>query len=371
MTPVVAPGGRLQLRFDVPRVYGWLPLPAPLLLAGLTAAPRVNGWAGAEPPLVRFSNLAAWDLDVRELTLLALLPARGWRLPDRGRVELVGVEIEESGVRLRLAEGEPAEGPPAPEDEATRLIQDGDAALMAGESRPALEAYRQAVALAPELSAAADRILSLLAVAGDPAALEAEARRRSETTPGAVWAALGRASAVAERGRQAEAAALYQALAEELARQDEPYDRACALAAAAVALDRAGQAEQAASQRAAAIAVLDDASAPGATSLGAGLRGRLLAPGQEPASEQPESAAADRGSQLGRARAAWQEGRLEESARLHEALLAAPAGDGAAAESHLRLAQWARLQGQVATATRHLTRALRGEPARRRAPSTC
>ena len=364
MTPVVAPGGRLRLQFDVPRVYGWLPLPAPLLLAGLTAAPRVNGWAGAEPPLVRFSNLASWDLDVRELTLLALLPARGWRLPDRGRVELVAVEIEESGVRLRLAEGEPAEGPPVPEDEATRLIQDGDAALMAGESRPALEAYRQAAALAPDLAAAADRILSLLAVAGDPAALEAEARRRSEATPGAVWAALARAAAVAERGRQTEAATLYQALAEELGRQDEPYDRACALAAAAVALDRAGQAEQAASQRAAAIAVLDEASAPGAgASLGAGLRGRLLAPGRDPDGEQPESAGADRGSQLGRARAAWQQGRLEESARLHEALLAAPAGDGAAAESHLRLAQWARLQGQVATATRHLTRALRGEPA--------
>ena len=110
VTPVPGPGGLLRLRFDVPRVYGWLPLPAPLLLAGLAAAPRVGGWAGAEPPLVRFPGLARWELDVRELILLALLPARGWRLPDRGRVELAAVAVEEGGLRLRLAEGEPAPG---------------------------------------------------------------------------------------------------------------------------------------------------------------------------------------------------------------------------------------------------------------------
>ena len=380
VTPVPAPGGLLRLRFDVPRVYGWLPLPAPLLLAGLAAAPRMDGWAGAEPPLVRFPGLARWELDVRELILLALLPARGWRLPDRGRVELAAVAVEEGGLRLRLAEGEPAAGGPA--DEAERLLQDGDAALMAGESRPALEAYRQALALTPDLEAASDRILSLLAVAGDPGALEAEARRRAEDMPDAwgaggfpagapsrearnpsrvpqlipsVWPALAKAAAVAERGRQADAAALYQALADELGRQDQPYDRACALSAAAAALERAGQAEQAAAQRAAAIAVLDEGS------VGGGLRYRLSSPGRGSAGE-PAEPATDRGLQLGRARAAWQEGRLEESARLHEALLGAPAGDAAAAESHLRLAQWARLQGQVATATRHLTRALRGEP---------
>jgi tetratricopeptide (TPR) repeat protein len=364
VTPVPAPGGRLRLRFDVPRVYGWLPLPAPLLLAGLAAAPRIGGWAGAEPPLVRFPELASWELDVRELILLALLPARGWRLPDRGRVEVAAVAVEEGGLRLRLAEvdaGEPAGAEATWAAEAARLIQDGDAALMAGESRPALEAYRQAAALAPELEATSDRILSLLAVAGDPEALEVEARTRAEAAPREVWPALGHAAAVAERGRQAEAAALYQALADELGRQDEPYDRACALAAAAAALERAGQAEQAAARRGTAIAVLDELGASSTTSLGAGLRGRLSAPARGPG--EPADAGADRGGQLGRARIAWQEGRLEESARLHEALLAAPAGDAAAAESHLRLAQWARLQGQVATAARHLTRALRVEPA--------
>ena len=359
VTPVPGAGGLLRLRFDVPRVYGWLPLPAPLLLAGLAAAPRVGGWAGAEPPLVRFPGLSRWELDVRELVLLALLPARGWRLPDCGRVELAAVGVEEGGLRLRLAEGEPAGGGPA--DESERLLQDGDAALMAGESRPALEAYRQALALTPDLEAASDRILSLLAVAGDPGALEAEARRRAEVVPRAVWPALAKAAAAAERGRQADAAALYQALADELGRQDQPYDRACALSAAAAALERAGQAEQAAAQRAAAIAVLDEAGGAGGGSLGRGLRQRLAAPGRGPTGE-PADTAADRGTQLGRARTAWQEGRLEDSARLHEALLGAPAGDAAAAESHLRLAQWARLQGQVATATRHLTRALRGEP---------
>ncbi len=107
--------------------------------------------------------------------------------------------------------------------------------------------------------------------------------------------------------------------------------------------------------------MLDELAASSTTSLGAGLRGRLAAPARGPG--EPAEAGSDRGSQLGRARVAWQEGRLEESARLHEALLAAPAGDAAAAESHLRLAQWARLQGQVAIATRHLTRALRVEPA--------
>jgi tetratricopeptide (TPR) repeat protein len=363
VTPAPAPGGLLRLRFDVPRVYGWLPLPAPLLLAGLAAAPRVGGWAGAEPALVRFPGLASWELDVRELILLALLPARGWRLPERGRVELAAAVVEEGGLRLHLVEGEPAEqGPP---DEAERLLQDGDAALMAGESRPALEAYRQAAVLAPEQGAISDRILSLLAVAGDPGALEAEARRRAEDAPSiaqsSIWPALAMASAAAERGRQADAAALYQALADELGRQDESYDRACALAAAAGALERAGQAEQAAAQRAAAIAALDEADGGGSGSLGAGLRGRLSSPGRGPSGEPPEPVA-DRGAQLGQARSAWQDGRLEESARLHEALLGAPAGDAAAAESHLRLAQWARLQGQVATATRHLTRALRGEP---------
>jgi tetratricopeptide (TPR) repeat protein len=268
--------------------------------------------------------------------------------------------VEEGGLRLRLAEGEPAGGGPA--DESERLLQDGDAALMAGESRPALEAYRQALALTPDLEAASDRILSLLAVAGDPGALEAQARRRAEVVPlPSVWPALAKAAAAAERGRQADAAALYQALADELGRQDQPYDRACALSAAAAALERAGQAEQAAAQRAAAIAVLDEAGGAGGGSLGRGLRQRLIAPVRGPTGE-PVDTAADRGTQLGRARTAWQEGRLEDSARLHEALLGAPAGDAAAAESHLRLAQWARLQGQVATATRHLTRALRGEP---------
>jgi tetratricopeptide (TPR) repeat protein len=358
-----APGGVLRVALDVPRVYGPLPLPAPLLLAGLAAAAtgRDGNWTTADPPLVRCPALASWELDVRELTLLGLLTPRGWRLPDRARIELLAVEVDQEGVHLRLGEGE-CPPPPAPAPGAAaalRLIADGDASLAAGESRPALEAYRQAAVL-DDPDGAFDRILALLAVGGDPAALEAEVRARAEAAPGAVWVALGRAAAAAERGRQAEAAGVYQALAEALAGQGEPYDRACALAAAADALDRAGQGEAAQSQRSAALAALEAVGAGGA-----GLRARLSTPRRRADAEveaTPAIRLSSRGSQLARARIAWQEGRLEEGARLYEGLLGAPAGDAAAAESHLRLAQWARLQGQMATASRHLTRALRGEP---------
>ena len=106
VTLAAGPGAAVRLRFAVPRVYGALPLPAPLLLAGWAGALGAGSGQSAAaatagrplPALVRCDRLSVWQLDLGGLILFDLLPARGWRLPERSRARLASVRVSADAV---------------------------------------------------------------------------------------------------------------------------------------------------------------------------------------------------------------------------------------------------------------------------------
>jgi tetratricopeptide (TPR) repeat protein len=370
------PGGRLRLSIQMARAYGFLPVPVPLVMAGLLTAlgalpaggpPRpqpspaaVPGerWWARPPALVATTGPTELELSALDLVLYPLLAERGWRLPERRAVALAEVGIDGDELRLGFrTEGDGIGAPvPAPVPaEGGDLFALGEEALAAGELRAAREAYRHAAAAAPG-GQAEERLLALLLAGADtlPAAAE-EAAGQLARRPDDSGARLAQAVVAAEEQRFDEAASLYQRVAARSEAEGEPLEAACARYAASEALERAGRSGEARAELSRALAAWGDEPAP----LRQLWTERLA--GQEVVVVEPAAPEA-----LVRARAAWREGDLSAAARQYEGVLEErDAGEGAA-EAHLRLAQWARLNGQMMVASRHLGQALKleGEPAR-------
>jgi hypothetical protein len=254
-----APDGQLRVELDVPRVFGELPLAAPLLVSGWWSALGA-GWATQPPALLRQRGLLACEVAARELALFALLPAHGWRLPERAAVTLAEVTVGTGGLVLGFErqdhEGEAGRdgagvggdmGVGRHGDQGIAgLLVDGDGALAAGSLRAAEEWYRQAVDLAPDDRRAADRLLALLAIA--PAAeraYEREMEAQRARSPEAVFPLLARASLSARRGRVDEAVATYERVAALCLAAGEPVDAASAHVAAAQLWSRDGRSDAA------------------------------------------------------------------------------------------------------------------------------
>ena len=77
------------------RAFGFLPVPAPLVVNALlsalgaeTPANRESAPETALPPLVHIRTAADIRIDACELVMLAMLPMYGWRMPDRSQVKI-------------------------------------------------------------------------------------------------------------------------------------------------------------------------------------------------------------------------------------------------------------------------------------------
>jgi tetratricopeptide (TPR) repeat protein len=233
----VAPLGRLAVTFDDIRVYGFLPLPAPLLTGAVFAAlgARAVGPLTAPGP-------TRLELAILELSLFPLLAAQGWRMPERREVGFLSADVGPGGVQLHLLR-QAAEQPPGTTSPAgPGPLADADAALASGDFRFAWTAYRQAHARDPDDLLARQRLLQLLASGAEHLPeLEGMAETMALTTPDLPAVLLAQAQAAAERGEPARAARHYLRAAELAEAADEILDLVCAWRAAAAQQLRAGQ----------------------------------------------------------------------------------------------------------------------------------
>lgn len=255
---------RLAL-FDL-RVYGFLPVPAPLVGVALftAASARVEaaGIAGAPdlPPLVGLGGPTDLDLELVDLALLGLLPPSGWRMPECEGVELtaLGGDPDRLSIRYRHRSGPPSGGefPPvaspalaagiADHDRGSRQFTDAEAALVVSDLPRALHLYHRAAKNDPDDRFAATRLLQMLC-ASAASLTEADdwadvlLDRWSDFIP----ALTAKATVAAEQGRPVESARLFERLAELSGATGCPADRAAALVAAAEQRLRAGETEAA------------------------------------------------------------------------------------------------------------------------------
>ena len=255
---MVQPGCARLSMFDV-RVYGFLPVPPPLLVAALFMA--LGAAASPEPndgvaPLLRLEGATDLEIDVRELALLALLPMHGWRMPERHHLDGTALRAEATSQRLTVAFF-PSQG--APEAAGSSLTPDrladhtaamsrlaaAESALLSGDVARSIESYRQAAPVESGDQAGTARLLNLLASATEtlPEA-EETASAALQRWPGLASALVAQAIAASESGRPGRAAELLERLA--TSGDGSRMDRAFALLAAARQWARAAQTDRAA-----------------------------------------------------------------------------------------------------------------------------
>ena len=157
---MVQPGCARLSMFDL-RVYGFLPVPPPLLVAALFTA--LGAAPSREPEngvasLVHLEGATDLEIDVRELALLALLPMHGWRMPERHHLDGTALRAEAASQRLTVAffssqDAPDTAGSPATPDRladhtaAMSRLAAAESALLAGDVARAIESYRQAAPL--------------------------------------------------------------------------------------------------------------------------------------------------------------------------------------------------------------------------------
>lgn len=248
------------------RCYGFLPVPAPLVLAALCSALGAESPSSrpslvdlALPPLIQLRGAAEVRIDVCELAMLAILPMHGWRLPERSQVQIrvAGGAAQATHIPLVFSYLDPM-SPAQPllgEDVIPAVLAMRDFAARSAPVEEALargdvdSALVQLRALAPVEAGdrvGARRLLQVLVAAQDTLAEAGEvARAALARWPDFPPAVLALAVLAGERGQPAEAATLYQRLAELSAAQGRGEDESCALLAAARQHARAGVTERA------------------------------------------------------------------------------------------------------------------------------
>jgi tetratricopeptide (TPR) repeat protein len=251
--------------YDV-RAYGFLPIPAPLVVTALFSALGAESPANADstpafalPPLLHIRSAADIRIDVCELAMLAILPMHGWRLPERKHVQIrvAGGAAKATHVPLlfSLAEpdapadlllGEEASPDAYPMREFADRCAPIENALARGDIASALEQLNALAPLDVDDRVGTTRLLQLL-LAGestlDQAAEVAQSAldRWPEFLPGL----LALAVLAAVRNRPGDAAVLFERVAELSAAQGRGEDESCALLAAARQLAASGQSDRA------------------------------------------------------------------------------------------------------------------------------
>lgn len=257
--------GRRRMRVGLSdvRVYGALPLPAPLI--GVALAGAINGALSDAGPHIRAVG-PHLDVDVLALALEQALVTRGWRLPDLRPCWLEAVEPVSHGpgggaLRLRfrgdvpLAEGTRAGDPPerwpaapgvlplAPAVEGERMPEvglDAEGHLNGGDLLAAEAALRAALRECPDARPLQARLLALRAAADAAEVAELAATMNGkwpEFVPGWLYAAIA-AREAGDPQRSAEAFARVATLCEQ---RDEREDAGLARAAEAEARAAADQ----------------------------------------------------------------------------------------------------------------------------------
>ncbi len=259
---VPRPEGAYRIALRDARVHGYLPVPAPLLLASLPVAlgfvveaggqgevARTTGrhWMASPPSLIDVRGLTEIDLRASEAALTALLASAGWRLPSLEG--LVSQPLAVSGERLTFALVPESRDPVASSETLPDVPDRGfaalaEAALFAGEVRAAAEGFRRALDAQPDNDFARERLFQLLgAQHGGLRELERLADECLEQRPGFSVALVAKAVAAAEDGRHAEAGWLYSRLAARAEEDGEALDEVTARLAAAAALAKADDEE--------------------------------------------------------------------------------------------------------------------------------
>ena len=251
--------------YDV-RAYGFLPIPAPLVVTALFSALGAESPANADSPsehglpsLLRIRSAADIRIDVCELAMLAILPMHGWRLPERRHVQIrvAGGAAKATHVPLFFSLADP-DAPAdlllgedaSPEAYPIREFADRcapiESALARGDIATALDHLHALAPLDADDKVGTTRLLQLLlagqstlAQAGELA--QAALARWPEFVPGV----LALAVITSVRAQPGEAAVLFERVAQLSAAQGRSEDESCALLAAARELAASGQTERA------------------------------------------------------------------------------------------------------------------------------
>jgi tetratricopeptide (TPR) repeat protein len=251
--------------YDV-RVYGFLPIPAPLVVTALFSALGAESPANLDsapaselPALLHIRSAADIHIDVCELAMLAILPMHGWRLPERSHVQIrvAGGSAKATHVPLVFALADP-DAPAdlllgedaSPEAYPMRDFADRcapiEGALARGDIATALEQLHALAPLDADDRVGTTRLLQLLlsgpntlAEAGELA--QAAIARWPEFIPGL----LAQAVIASVRSQPGDAAVLFEKVAQLSAAQGRADDESCALLAAARQLAASGQTDRA------------------------------------------------------------------------------------------------------------------------------
>ncbi|HEY5282844.1 MAG TPA: tetratricopeptide repeat protein, partial [Polyangia bacterium] len=251
--------------YDV-RAYGFLPIPAPLIVTALFSALGAESPANRDsapeaelPALLHIRSASDIAIDVCELAMLAILPMHGWRLPERTHVQIrvAGGAAKATHVPLVFSLDDPKSlaDPLLGEDASPDAYPMREFAVRSAPIENALARGDIATALARLLALApleADdrvgtmRLLQLL-LAGQSTLDQADALAQAalKRWPDFVPAVLAMAVVGSVRGQLGEAAVLFEKVAQLSAAQGRGEDESCALFAAARALAGAGQPERA------------------------------------------------------------------------------------------------------------------------------
>jgi tetratricopeptide (TPR) repeat protein len=257
---VVAAGAALRVLVARPRVYGFLPEPAPRLAHRITAAllaaaePAPDSEPGARPGTqigVQIGGLGRFSIEPLAALLWRMLPPAGWRLPQSGHIGVVALGVRRGGLHLGLGAvpASETERPVLAEAEAAALaealqsIERADELVRAGNGREAVRVYRQQLAGelhgGEQLASGAEALIveRILAVcAAEPAlfdegrTLAREHRERPALAPAAL-AALA-SMAVGDRDHRV-AAAHFERLTDTAAAAGDADTAICAALAAA------------------------------------------------------------------------------------------------------------------------------------------
>ena len=258
LPPTAAEGARIRLSIEDLRIYGFLPVPAPVVARAILSS------------LVQARPGTRWwiDFDPLEMALLETFAASGWRLPDVGATRLKTIEISSSRIALGWSGGhdDNDDDGQARDDDApisavvaaatlastaatgatvAPELDEADGLLARGDHRGALDAYRRVLGRAPD-GPAATRVLEILV--SSAAHLEEADELAGEILtrqPEAPLPLLVRAVAAAERGDPALAADTYEQIATIARRRNDDEDVIIARLAAAEQWLRADKTDRA------------------------------------------------------------------------------------------------------------------------------
>jgi len=251
--------------YDV-RAYGFLPIPAPLVVTALFSALGAESPANVDsapelalPPLIHIRSAADIRIDACELAMLAILPMHGWRLPERRHVQIrvAGGAAKATHVPLvfSLADpdapadlllGEDASPDAYPMREFADRCAPIESALARGDIATALEHLYVLAPLDADDKVGTTRLLQLLLAAQSTLAQAGElAQATLARWPDFLPGVLALAIVTSARAQPGDAATLFEKVAQLSAAQGRVEDESCALLAAARELAASGQSERA------------------------------------------------------------------------------------------------------------------------------